>query len=549
MLNNMILELSPETQRQRSYRQEKIHKRFPELKDLNYCYYLDLWKYIGQIPERFFSLKAYEDLSSFLKDLKNTDPENLAYILKEYAGSFSVAFRSLAEVNALPIHDIGTNPTSSSDQYDLLQFCIENINPNYLKLIEAVYANLILPIAAYQRLARSAKLEGFDIFQRSQELESGDYNHIIGCYRHIIRNGIAHGNVKLIDNELIYEDREKSDKRSPAQIIDLFNDTVDICNGLALALRVFYMHDQGFIRDKGVLIPTQILLEELQSEIDAPGWRIKGCLSSQTLFNTRSQLIIFVSHNIFDPLKIDYYLLRSAVFAEMFYPGYERYFFKLSSESLPSWASFHGKELEMRRLNNISRIEDYIGVWEQKVVFSKYSYLPRIIFKISTFVTVMKSIIPLEVKKTMENIKELVIAVRVTKMHRTKYYSVLRASVIVEANSEKPLEDLIRANCTLIAKTAMKMARKNADFNDFSRYLSIRYLRISIFARDYRIRKLENSGLMPDLLCTLELNRTKTIKTIDIAGGIPEVIGNYRIAWNKRANILRINPANSYNPS
>ena len=182
------------------------------------------------------------------------------------------------------------------------------------------------------------------------------------------------------------------------------------------------------------------------------------------IFPTHTWATINEKNNIFDPLKIDYYLLRSAVFAEMFYPGYERYFFKLSSESLPSWASFHGKELEMRRLNNISRIEDYIGVWEQKVIFSKYSYLPRIIFKISTFVTVMKSIIPLEVKKTMENIKELVIAVRVTKMHRTKYYSVLRASVIVEANSEKPLEDLIRANCTLIALSLIHISEPTRQY-------------------------------------------------------------------------------------
>lgn len=549
MLNSMILESSPETQKQKFYMQKKIYKRFPELKGLNYGYYLNLWKYIGQIPEKFYSISVYEDISNLLEDLKNAYPEILVFILKQYEGSFSLAFRSLAEVNALQIHDTAIDSTSASDQYALLQFCIERINPSYLKLIEAVYANLILPIAASQRLIRSAKLEGFKVFQRSQELERSDYNYITGCYRHTIRNGIAHGNVKLSDGELIYEDEGKSEKISPRQIIDLFDNTVDICNGLALALRAFYIHNSDFIRDKGILIPNQILLEELQSEINSPGWKIKGCLPSRTLFNTRSQLIIFVNHNIFDSLKIDYYLLRSAVFAEKLYPGYERYFFRLSSKSLPSWASFHGKELEMRRLNNISKIEDYMGVWEQKVVFSNYSYLPKIIFKISTLVTVMKAIVPLEVKETMENMKELMIAVRVTKMHRTKKYSVLRASVIVESNSEKPLEDLIRDNCALIAKTAMKMARKKADFNDISRYLSIRYLRIGIFARDYRVRKLENSGLMPDLLCTLELNRTKTIKTIDISGGIPEVIGNYRIVWNKRANILRINLANSNSTS
>ena len=50
---------------------------------------------------------------------------------------------------------------------------------------------------------------------------------------------------------------------------------------------------------------------------------------------------------------------------------------------------------------------------------------------------------------------------------------------------------------------------------------------------------------MPDLICTLELNKIRKIKSVDIAGGIPEIIGDYRIVWNKRANIPRINLGNS----
>jgi hypothetical protein len=545
MLDRMILESSPETHHLKIYKQKKIFKKFPNLVNLNYNYYLDLWKYLDHIPERFFSVKVFEDFSNYLENQKRTDPEILAVILKEYEGSFSLAFRSLAEINALQIHDLRIESTSPSDQYALLQFCIENINPNYLKLIEATYANLILPIAAHRRLKNQKKLEGFDVYQRNKELEISDYSYIANCYRHTIRNSIAHGNIKLFDRELIYEDKASKEQRSPRKMIELFDDTVDICNGLALALKMFYIHNSDFIANKGIIKPIQIIFEELQSEIDAPGWKINGCLPSQTIINSRSQLIIFINHNIFDPLKVDYYLLRSAVFAEKFYSGYERYFFSLSSKSLPSWASFNGKELEMRRLNQMSKIEDYKGVWEEKIIFNNYRFMPTLFFRISTLLTVMKAIFPLKLKETMEDRKELLTTVRTTEIHRIRYHSVLNASVVVESNSDKQLDNLIRANCSRIASAAIKVARQRAHFNNASKYLIVGYFRIKIFARDYRIRKLENSGLMPDLLCTLEFNKTKKIKSIDIAGGIPEIIGDYRIVWNKRANIPRINLGNS----
>jgi len=492
MLDRMILESSPETYHLNLYKQKKIFKNFPKLVDLNSNNNLDLWKYLNHIPEKFFLFKVFEDFSNYLENQKITDPEILAFILKEYEGSLSLAFRSLAEINVLQIHDVRIGSASISDQYALLQFCIESINPNYLKLIEATYANLVLPIAAYRRLKNSKNLEGFDVFQRNKELEMSEYSYIADCYKHVIRNSIAHGNVKLFDRELIYEDKTSKEQISPRRMIDLFDDAVDICNGLALALRMFYIRNADFIAEKGVIKPIQIIFEELQSEIDAPGWKINACLPSQTLINVRSQLIILINHNLSDPLKIDYYLLRSAVFAEKFYSGYERYFFSLSSKSLPSWASFNGKELEIRRLNQMSKIEDYKGVWEEKVIFNNYRFIPNIFFRISTLLTVMKVIFPLKFKEVMEDRRELLTIVRTTEIHRIRYHSVLNASVVVESNSDKQIDDLIRANCSLIASAAIKVARQRAHFSNASKYLIVGNLRIKIFARDYRIRKLEN---------------------------------------------------------
>lgn len=533
----MILESSPETNELHNYRRKKVCNKFPILLNCNYNHYLDLWKYIDHKPEKFFSLTVFEDFLSYLDKLKQTDPEILSMILKEYEGSLSLALRSLAEINALQIHDFKLDATSTFNQYTLMQFCIENINPNYLKLIEATYSNLILPLAAYRRLKQKLGLDKFDVFNRVQELDKTELKYISSCYNNTIRNAIAHGNIKFFDREIIYEDRNKKEQRTPRDTINLFDETVDICNGLALALRIFYIQNSEFIENYCINNPTQFMLEELQSEVDAPGWNVRGCISSETMINKRSQLIVFIKHSIYDPLKIDYYLLRSAVFAEKFYPGYERYFFSLDSSSLASWASFHGKELEKHRLNDENIIENYKGVWENKLIFYRYRMLPKFIFKVSTILSIFKTNFSLKLQEIKETKNELLILVRDTEIYRNEYYSIVKAIVVIKPNSGKRIDELIRDNCDLIARNTIREARRNGGFINLQKYLRVGHLHIKVFSQDYRVRKLENSGLMPDLLCTLERTKVPKIKSVDIASGIPETIKNYRIVWNKRSII------------
>ncbi len=533
----MILESSPETHELHVYKRKRICDKFPILTNCNYRYYSDFWKYIKHKPEKFFSQKVLSDFLSYLDNLKQTDPEILAIILKQYEGSFSLAFRSLAEINALQIHDSKSRATSTSDQYNLMLFCNEDINPNYLKLIEASYSNLILPIAAYRRLKQNLGMDRFDVFNRVDELNKTEFKYISQYYNNTIRNGIAHGNIKFFDRELIYEDKNKKEQRTPRDIINLFDETVDICNGLALALRIFYIQNLEFIENYSINKPTQIVLEELQSEVDAPGWKIVGCISSETQANRRRQLVIFVKHDIYDPLKIDYYLLRSAVFAEKFYPSYERYFFSLDSNSLSSWASFYGKELEKHRLKEENIIENYKGVWENKMIFYRYNKLPKFLFKISTLLTILRTNLPLKLQEIKENRNELLITVRDTEIHRNGYYSISNAIVVVEPNSDKRIDELIRDNCSRIAYVTIKEARHRQGFYNLSKFLKVGHFHIKVFSRDYRVRRLENSGLMQDFLCTLAFSIMPQIKRTDIAGGISETIKNYRIVWNKRSDI------------
>ena len=69
--------------------------------------------------------------------------------------------------------------------------------------------------------------------------------------------------------------------------------------------------------------------------------------------------------------------------------------------------------------------------------------------------------------------------------------------------------------------------------NPFIPLMRTEYIRITLYDRDLRKRHFRGSGLIDSLICSIEVNKSKKIKTIDFIGGIPEQHGKYRIIWNK----------------
>jgi hypothetical protein len=477
-----------------------------------------------------------ENIHKFLENIKENDPITLVKILKDYDRLLFLAFKSLDEINSLKFHDMEL----PSDEYDLMQFFDNYIHPAYLKLTEGVYANLILPISAYHRMKRNKKLEGFEVYNRVEELKSTQYEYLSDAYNKTVRNAIAHGNVIYKQRDIIYEDKEgKPITLSSGDIINLFDNMLDICNGLSLGFCLFCFTSLKFLEKHGIDIPPPIMIEELRAETDAPDWEIKGCLESETLDN-RSQLNIFTRNWFFDGLKLNYHVFRSAILAERFAPGYKRYFFRLDSKySLLCWAGFDGSELNRLRTQNDSKLQDYANVLENgQIFFNPKIKLPRFVFRISTLLSVMKIIIPIKWREFKETRLPLFIDPRNTRIHRNKFHSVINGGVIIKPNLSVPIDELIRTYCSYIVKNTVKTARKRARITDISKYLRLGYLRISVYSEDFRIRKLRSSGLIPELLCTIEFKRLRRIHTIDIIGGKPETVKRFRIVWNKNAKII-----------
>jgi len=494
-----------------------------------------LWKYLGRIPERFYSKKACEDIWKYLGNLEKNEPVALIKILKDYDRLLFLAFRSLDEINSLEFHDMEL----PSNEYDLMQLFENYIHPSYLKLTEGVYANLILPISAHLRLKRDAKLEGFDPHNRVEELKGTRYEYLSDPYNSTIRNAIAHGKVIYKQREIIYEDKKgNSITLASRDVINFFDDMLDICNGLSLGFRLFYFTNLASLEEHDVSISPPIMIEELQAQTDAPGWEIRGSLESET-FDNRSQLIIFTKNRFLDRFKLNYHVFRSAILAERFAPGHKRYFFSLDSKySLPGWAAFDGSELHRLRIQNASNLQDYANALERTLIFFIPKFkLPGFVFRITTLISIMKINMPVKWQEFKETRYHLSIEPRHVRIHRNKFHSVINGSVVIKSSSSKPIDELIRSYCNSIVRKAVGTARKKAKRTDISKYLPLGYIRIGIYSEDFRIRKLRSSGLIPELLCTIEFKRLGRIRTIDISGGKPETIEGFRIVWNRNARI------------
>ena len=160
---------------------------------------------------------------------------------------------------------------------------------------------------------------------------------------------------------------------------------------------------------------------------------------------------------------------------------------------------------------------------------------PRFIYKLGTYRSILKITFPLAWKKYVDTYFSNPFIVRETQIHSKRYFTVVQdPSVIIKPNFQADIEGLIRIKRKQIVKLAIKYSRNQCSRFSLTRYLPVKYIRVFIYQTDKRVRNLRNSGLISDLVATIEVNTTKWIKTIDIIGGTPEQIGKYRIVWNKR---------------
>ena len=185
-----------------------------------------------------------------------------------------------------------------------------------------------------------------------------------------------------MQNEIVYQDKKgNKDTHDTRTIVRLFDDLLDTCNGLAAALKVFFL----VYRSRGYVPPRELLVEELQEETRSPWWAIEGCIESRVL--GKNQLIIYARPNSRREEVLQYSACQTGILSEFFAPGYNRYliFFQSGKKKLQGLTIFDGDKLGALRAATAEYPEHYKDVLEWHLIFSTRLFMPKIFGKIDTY--------------------------------------------------------------------------------------------------------------------------------------------------------------------
>ena len=443
----MVLEECPTTKTVNKFWNEKILDSFPVLSNSSDAKYLSLKEYIDKRPQKLYNKQTYNDYLEFLSKLKTETPGRFVEIFNSIEYELNIAIKTLNDLNEEKIHDV----IIPDNNIEIIQFIENHVHFNYLKLIEAVYHKFILIIAYENRIQRNKPTEGLDIFNCVEEIKKTDFNYITTCYNNTIRNGIAHGGITFKESDTIYKGKKgKPYEIRTKEIIRMFDDLLDISNGLALGLKVFIILNRDFFQINNLIIPKQFLIQELKAQSNAPKWKVIDCLEN-VIMDNKKQLNIFTENSLLDLEEVNYYAFRTALIAEYFASGYDRYFFSLKSKySLPGWAAYDGAILKRERQKNSNDLNGYKGVLEENLIFFQPKIqLPKFIRKIINIYTIAKSNFLIDYHKhtNYRFKKKFTLELREAKPFRRKLSIINNdPSLYLSAGNNEQIVEIIRKN-------------------------------------------------------------------------------------------------------
>ncbi len=520
-MKNPILSNMHETQA------TKLAEEFPAIATSQSPNVLSLYKYIEKCPERFLSKFAMDVFLQELERIEKENPTTLRQFISDELDSLNNVFRHIEEINDFSWHDA---PMNSGDDYRKLMLIDTNLNPAYLRLTEAVLKPLLKIPAFFSRTRRKKGTEKLELYDIQTELAGTDFEQILQPYEATVRNGIAHGGVVYAANSICYRDKKGNSKQlQDSEVIQIFDDLLDVCNGLVAAFSGFLLtrSDPRYPR------PQRLQLEELRTETQTPYWRVIGWLPSEQI--NGSQLIVYIEVTTLDYQKALFSAFQTAVLSERLAPGYDRYFLSLSQPAgLHGFCGFNGTALAHHREHDHS-LDQYTNVIEDPGLFFVPRYKqPRIIGKLTSIFLAFRISKP-EISAQYRNRLGLCkMVVRQADLHRNSWGVVLKADVVLESSSGHVEQMHVRRQCKSIIRKSLRKARSERPYTSLLRYLPLGYARVNLFQVDYRRRKLANFGLAKDLIGTVQIQRIKRIKAPDIIGSTIEFARGVRIAWNSR---------------
>ena len=178
-------------------------------------------------------------------------------------------------------------------------------------------------------------------------------------------------------------------------------------------------------------------------------------------------------------------------------------------------------------------LSQYSGVVENNLIF--YVARPAIPAPLGKIDTLSKAFVltkPIFMQQIKEKLEIPCVVCRNSAIHRNSWGAVLNADIVIEGLEDHTAVDVIRKHRRRIVRSARRHARRRSRLTG-AVFLPLGYAYVAVFRRDYRRRRLSGFGLDSDLVCTVQLQKLRRIKSPDIIGSTVETVGKWRIAWNR----------------
>lgn len=514
--------LNPYTKVINEYKKTELLKCFPDLQNCQCEDFISIYNFFTHKPECFYNKEIFSIYLEWLQSIDGSQHEDLVNYFIEYENHLSNAIRNINQINDLQIHD---EDLKGKDEYNLLEVIDNCIHPNYLKMVEGVFAPLIHPVAYLSRKKRNTSVERLDVFNSVEEIQSQCQNmeNIVKPYRHIVRNGIAHGSVQYLNNEIKYTDKKGNNEIIYyADVITLFDELVDCCNAMVLALKIFFTKKAK----NEYKLPFAFLIDELKAQSENKWLEVNNCIQ-MTIQSKVSQMLVYTFVKTTDVLKVNYFMLQIANLAESLIPGYDRYFITLKSKcAYPGWYSFNGAKLKLARC---SIAEDYTlfknAIDESGVLFHTKIKYPTFFYKIDNFVESFLIHFRILRKKLENEYKKANIILKNYESHKSGFSNIVNGDIVLTVYNNVDIAEFIRNHYSQIVRYVSRHTVK---------LLPLGFARISVYSKQMRKRTYKHYGLGEDLVCVIQYKKLQRIRCRNIFESTVEEHGLYRIEWNKK---------------
>lgn len=507
---------------------------FPELENCGHEFFAFMSLYAREIPWTFFDRGIATNALRVLNEIRSTNDRLLLSFFTDRHGEIEIAFRSLDEINRAPFHDRDWWIVPDLDQIRDIR---ELIHPAYLQLCEGVLKTLLHPIAVFQRRKGGSNSETFKADERIDAAKNAGLG-AFGSFDSVVRNAIAHGRVKFAKDSIRYRNIGMSEdealRKTPSETLRLFEDLLDLCNGLAVAYRLFVLLDKKLLFSESAQVPPALVFPEVQHQLNTVGWQVRDYLEYE-YGNVERDLNLFVTSSYFDDHKTRLSVIRAATFASRFMPSFDRCYVRLERRGRNGgWGLFDTTKIRDLLRRGITDGPSYLTAAPDGgfIVFawSRYFRVFGPLRLIGSITDVLRTSWPALRGQTQRP------EVRHVRTVSKRTYACVTATTVLHIDDLQTAMNFVANNVRSLLREAVKAGWKQPETSRWLRWLPVGNIQVDVLRSDRRRRQLVSSGIEdPNLLCRIVRKTRGQIPITPLHESVPQEFGDVKVFWNRAA--------------